>query len=284
MATHYVTQQQHQASLQQQQQQQLAHEHMLYTSSGAINTCASVTQTVNADVGKSYMYKVFLQLLLVKIFVHKRASIYCIHSYREVCGFLYLIVILLHYVCLNLSSGYSPKMDETGLNPMTSLSMSSSGLSMGSPVGAGGGGGGGGGSLALHSPPQQQQQQQRASNTSSPVHAPPSSLSVTPLLTTISQQQAEQHSQHQQQQQQQAEGQESGSGGAGAMPPGADASALLNQMNQLGPSDRCTPTQAQAMGQQLLAIIAYHERNKVTLPGIYLPSIFLPHPPLCPCV
>ena len=38
-------------------------------------------------------------------------------------------------------------------------------------------------------------------------------------------------------------------------------------MNQLGPADRCTPSQAQAMGQQLLAIIALHERSKLTLPG-----------------
>ena len=53
------------------------------------------------------------------------------------------------------------------------------------------------------------------------------------------------------------------------MPSGADATALLNQMNQLGPSDRCTPSQAQAMGQQLLSIIAYHERNKITLPGTF---------------
>ena len=57
MASHYVTHQQaqHPATL----QQQLSHEHMLYTSSGgqgAINTCASVAQAVNTDVGKSYMY------------------------------------------------------------------------------------------------------------------------------------------------------------------------------------------------------------------------------------
>lgn len=45
------------------------------------------------------------------------------------------------------------------------------------------------------------------------------------------------------------------------------SSALLSQMSMIGPSDRCTPSQAQAMGQQLLAIIAVHERNKLPLPG-----------------
>lgn len=48
------------------------------------------------------------------------------------------------------------------------------------------------------------------------------------------------------------------------------AATLLSQMNQLGPSDRCTPSQAQAMGQQLLSIIACHERNTMALPGRYL--------------
>lgn len=46
------------------------------------------------------------------------------------------------------------------------------------------------------------------------------------------------------------------------------SSALLSQMSMIGPSDRCTPSQAQAMGQQLLAIIAVHERNKLPLPGV----------------
>ena len=85
-------------------------------------------------------------------------------------------------------------------------------------------------------------------------------LTVTPLLTTVTQQQSEQ----QQQTQDNQDGDVNSPGGAAN---GADATALLNQMNQLGPSDRCTPSQAQAMGQQLLSIIAYHERNKITLPG-----------------
>ena len=49
-------------------------------------------------------------------------------------------------------------------------------------------------------------------------------------------------------------------------PHGLMSQTLLSQMNQLGPSDRCTPSQAQAMGQQLLAVIALHERNKLPLP------------------
>ena len=43
---------------------------------------------------------------------------------------------------------------------------------------------------------------------------------------------------------------------------------LLRQINQLGPSERCSPTQAQNMGKQLLTIIAYHEKNNVSLPGV----------------
>lgn len=45
------------------------------------------------------------------------------------------------------------------------------------------------------------------------------------------------------------------------------SSMLLTQMNQLGPSERCTQSQAVSMGQQLLAIIAQHERSKMPLPG-----------------
>lgn len=37
-------------------------------------------------------------------------------------------------------------------------------------------------------------------------------------------------------------------------------------MNALGPTDRCTPSQAQAMGQQVLAVIALHEKNTLQLP------------------
>lgn len=43
-------------------------------------------------------------------------------------------------------------------------------------------------------------------------------------------------------------------------------SSLLSQMNSLGPTDRCTPSQAQAMGQQVLAVIALHEKNTLQLP------------------
>lgn len=136
-------------------------------------------------------------------------------------------------------------MDEAaGLNPVTSLSLSPA--------------------SGLNSP------------TSKMVSSSQQNLTVTPLLTTVAQQQSEhqqqqQQGQLQQQQQQQQQGQEQDGQddgtGPGGVPNGADATALLNQMNQLGPSDRCTPTQAQAMGQQLLSIIAYHERNKITLPG-----------------
>lgn len=45
------------------------------------------------------------------------------------------------------------------------------------------------------------------------------------------------------------------------------STSLLTQMNQLGPSERCTPSQAVSMGQQLLAIIAQHERSKMPLPS-----------------
>lgn len=154
-------------------------------------------------------------------------------------------------------------------NPVTSLSLNSPSAGSGGELGGGGTGvnsaaGGGAGSPISVSG--------RAS--SSPIVAS-QSLTITPLLTTISQQQSEQRQQqhqHESQQQQQREAEDhngsgEGSSGTSALPSGADATALLNQMNQLGPSDRCTPSQAQAMGQQLLSIIAYHERNKITLPG-----------------
>lgn len=47
------------------------------------------------------------------------------------------------------------------------------------------------------------------------------------------------------------------------------SASLLSQMNQLGPSERCTPSQAVSMGQQLLAIIAQQERGKMALPSEY---------------
>ena len=46
----------------------------------------------------------------------------------------------------------------------------------------------------------------------------------------------------------------------------SSSSMLLTQMNQLGPSERCTPSQAQAMGQQLLGIMAQSKRTKAPLP------------------
>lgn len=174
---------------------------------------------------------------------------------------------------VNTDVGYSAKMDGPGSlnnvnNPVTSLSLNSPSAGSGGELGGGGTGvnsaaGGGAGSPISVS----------GRALSSPIIAS-QSLTITPLLTTISQQQSEQRQQQhqhesQQQQQQEAEdhnGSGEGSSGASALPSGADATALLNQMNQLGPSDRCTPSQAQAMGQQLLSIIAYHERNKITLP------------------
>ncbi len=46
-----------------------------------------------------------------------------------------------------------------------------------------------------------------------------------------------------------------------------DPSSLLRQINQLGPSERCSPVQAGSMGKKLLTIIAYHEQNNLALPG-----------------
>ena len=171
-----------------------------------------------------------------------------------------MLMLMLH------AAGYSVKMDGTSLNinPVTSLPLNSSA--------------GGGTELGAAGSPVSV-----SGRASTPVGAS-QSLTITPLLTTISQQQSEQRQQQQhqsqQQQQQEAEDQDgSGESGANALPSGADATALLNQMNQLGPSDRCTPSQAQAMGQQLLSIIAYHERNKITLPGLSPPSVCV-----CVCV
>ena len=47
---------------------------------------------------------------------------------------------------------------------------------------------------------------------------------------------------------------------------GGTSSVLLTQMNQLGPSERCTASQAQSMGQQLLGIMAQSKRAKNPLP------------------
>lgn len=47
---------------------------------------------------------------------------------------------------------------------------------------------------------------------------------------------------------------------------GGTSSVLLTQMNQLGPSERCTASQAQSMGQQLLGIMAQSKRSKNPLP------------------
>ena len=51
-----------------------------------------------------------------------------------------------------------------------------------------------------------------------------------------------------------------------ALPQSLSPSSLLTQMSSLGPTDRCTPSQAQAMGQQVLAVIALHEKNTLQLP------------------
>jgi hypothetical protein len=170
------------------------------------------------------------------------------------------------------AAGYSVKMDGASMNvnnhPVTSLSLNSPSAGHGS------------GSTELGGASSPMSISGRAASATTPVAASHAqqSLTITPLLTTISQQQSEQRQhQSQHQQQQEAEDQDGsgeGSGGASAAPSGADATALLNQMNQLGPSDRCTPTQAQAMGQQLLSIIAYHERNKITLPGLPPPPLY----------
>ena len=42
--------------------------------------------------------------------------------------------------------------------------------------------------------------------------------------------------------------------------------SLASQLCPLGPKDRCTPSQAQAMGQQVLALMAMHEANAISLP------------------
>ena len=42
--------------------------------------------------------------------------------------------------------------------------------------------------------------------------------------------------------------------------------SLASQLCPHGPKDRCTPSQAQAMGQQVLGIMAVHETNKTLLP------------------
>lgn len=42
--------------------------------------------------------------------------------------------------------------------------------------------------------------------------------------------------------------------------------SLANQLCPLGPKDRCTPSQAQAMGQQILSLIMTHENNKLPMP------------------
>ena len=39
--------------------------------------------------------------------------------------------------------------------------------------------------------------------------------------------------------------------------------SLASQLCPLGPKDRCTPSQAQAMGQQILALLAMYEKNKL---------------------
>ena len=44
------------------------------------------------------------------------------------------------------------------------------------------------------------------------------------------------------------------------------AGSLASQLCPLGPKERCTPSQAQAMGQQVLGLMALHESNGTSMP------------------
>ncbi len=44
---------------------------------------------------------------------------------------------------------------------------------------------------------------------------------------------------------------------------------MASQLCPLGPKERCTPSQAQAMGQQILQLMAVHETNGAPLPCEY---------------
>ena len=44
------------------------------------------------------------------------------------------------------------------------------------------------------------------------------------------------------------------------------AGSLASQFCPLGPKERCTPSQAQAMGEQILGLMAMHESNGTPLP------------------
>lgn len=66
---------------------------------------------------------------------------------------------------------------------------------------------------------------------------------------------------------------------------GLSPGSLASQLCPLGPKDRCTPSQAQAMGQQVLALLAMHEKNNLSLPGEFsppLPSLSSSAPPSFP--
>jgi hypothetical protein len=49
-------------------------------------------------------------------------------------------------------------------------------------------------------------------------------------------------------------------------PVGTLVGPLISQICALGPKDRCTPSQAQSMGRQVLSQIVTHENNKTSLP------------------
>lgn len=57
---------------------------------------------------------------------------------------------------------------------------------------------------------------------------------------------------------------------------GLTPGSLASQLCPLGPKDRCTPSQAQAMGQQVLALLAMYEKSKLPLPGDPLFLLHLP--------
>lgn len=52
------------------------------------------------------------------------------------------------------------------------------------------------------------------------------------------------------------------------------AGSLASQLCPLGPKDRCTPSQAQAMGEQLLSLMATHEANGTALPCKFKEKVF----------
>lgn len=60
------------------------------------------------------------------------------------------------------------------------------------------------------------------------------------------------------------------SGTQPVLPPTSNGVSLATQLCPVGPKERCTPSQAQAMGQQVLSLMLSHENNKLPLPCKYL--------------